>query len=64
MLLASQNHLGEDPSGEINEIREKLSGRTINPLINGLREWIADHNANAILDWAFIGIIWRAKDVT
>src|SRR5690606_11416517 len=50
LLAEAKNHLGEDPSGEINQIRERAYGENYVPLVHGYTNGSQTDNANAILN--------------
>lgn len=61
LLAEAKNHLGEDPSGEINQIRERAYGINYVPLIHGYTNGSHTENANAILDERYKEFIGEGK---
>lgn len=61
LLAEAKNHLGEDPSGEINEIRERAYGENYVALIHGYTNGSETGNANAILDERYKEFIGEGK---
>lgn len=49
LLAEAKNHLGEDPSGEINQIRQRAFGADYNPAIHAYVNSTQNDNTNAIL---------------
>ena len=50
LLAEAKNHLGEDPSVEINKVRERAYGGAYNAVTHGYTNAGKSENAKAILD--------------
>lgn len=61
LLAEAKNLLGEDPSGEINQIRERAYGANYNPAIHAYTNSSQTDNANAILDERYKEFIGEGK---
>ncbi|MCM4166554.1 SusD-like protein P38 [Arenibacter antarcticus] len=61
LLAEAKNHLGEDPSGEINEIRERAYGDNFTPIIHAYVNGSQTDNANAILNERYKEFIGEGK---
>ena len=61
LLAETKNLLGEDPSGEINQIRERAYGENYMPLIHSYTNGSQTENANAILDERYKEFIGEGK---
>lgn len=62
LLLAEvKNHLGEDPSGEINQIRQRAYGEDYDPAIHAYVNSAQSDNANAILTERYKEFIAEGK---
>ncbi|TXE09096.1 RagB/SusD family nutrient uptake outer membrane protein [Gelidibacter salicanalis] len=61
MLAEAKNLLGEDPSAEINQIRERAYGTDYNQAVNGYVNGSQTANANAILNERYKEFIGEGK---
>lgn len=61
LIAEAKNHLGEDPSGEINEIRERAYGDNYDALAHGYTNGSETDNANAILNERYKEFIGEGK---
>lgn len=61
LLAEAKNYLGEDPSAEINQIRERAYGENYNPLIHGYVNGSETDNTNAILTERYKEFIGEGK---
>ncbi len=61
MIAEAKNLLGEDPSGEINEIRQRAYGSNYNPILHAYTNGSQTANANAILDERYKEFIGEGK---
>ncbi|MDX1364779.1 MAG: RagB/SusD family nutrient uptake outer membrane protein [Arenibacter latericius] len=61
LLAEAKNHLGEDPSEEINEIRKRAYGDNYVALIHGYVNGSQTDNANAILEERYKEFIGEGK---
>lgn len=61
MIAEAKNHLGEDPSEEINKIRARAYGANYNPATHGYVNGSASDNANAILNERYKEFIGEGK---
>lgn len=61
LLAEAKNHLGEDPSGEINQIRARAYGENYNAAIHAYSNGSKVDNANAILDERYKEFIGEGK---
>ena len=61
LLAEAKNLLGEDPSGEINQIRERAYGDNYVPLIHAYTNGSQTENTNAILDERYKEFIGEGK---
>ena len=61
LLAEAKNHLGEDPSGEIDQIRERAYGENYVPLVHGYTNGSQTDNANAILNERYKEFIGEGK---
>ena len=61
LLAEAKNLLGEDPSGEINQIRQRAYGDNYAPLLHAYTNGSPTENANAILDERYKEFIGEGK---
>ncbi|NKI25824.1 RagB/SusD family nutrient uptake outer membrane protein [Arenibacter sp. 6A1] len=61
LLAEAKNHLGENPAGEINQIRERAFGDNYNPLTHAYINGSKEDNANAILNERYKEFIGEGK---
>lgn len=61
LLAEAKNHLGEDPSGEINQIRQRAYGANYNPAIHAYVNGSQIDNANAILNERYKEFVGEGK---
>ncbi|MCR8668697.1 RagB/SusD family nutrient uptake outer membrane protein [Aestuariibaculum sp. M13] len=61
LLAEAKNLLGEDPSSEINQIRERAYGDNYNPLIHAYTNSTKVNNTNAILNERYKEFIGEGK---
>lgn len=61
LLAEAKNHLGEDPSEEINKIRQRALGANYNPLTDAYVNSSQIDNANAILNERYKEFIGEGK---
>lgn len=61
LLAEAKNLLNEDPSAEINQIRERAYGDNYNPLVHAYVNGSTTANANAILDERYKEFIGEGK---
>ncbi len=61
LLAEAKNLLGEDPSGEINQIRQRAYGASYDEVVHGYINGSQTDNANAILDERYKEFIGEGK---
>ncbi|WP_086478205.1 RagB/SusD family nutrient uptake outer membrane protein [Arenibacter amylolyticus] len=61
LLAEAKNYLGEDPSAEINQIRERAYGDNYNPLFHAYVNGSQTENTNAILNERYKEFIGEGK---
>lgn len=61
MIAEAKNHLGEDPSGEINQIRQRAYGANYVPATHAYVNGSQTENANAILNERYKEFIGEGK---
>lgn len=61
LLAEAKNLLGEDPSGEINQIRQRAYGANYDALVHGYTNSSQTDNTNAILDERYKEFIGEGK---
>src|SRR5690606_2063239 len=61
LIAEAKNHLGQDPSGEINQIRQRAYGANYDPLTHAHTNGSQADNANAILDERYKEFLMEGK---